>query len=55
LLKDEERFRDIKVIIITGYPASKELAQVKEMGFKEIFEKPLSIKELIKRVEELIK
>ena len=55
LLKDEERFRDVKVIIITGYPTSKELAQVKEMGFKEIFEKPLSIKELLKRVEELIK
>jgi len=42
---------DMKVIIITGFPDDPKLKQVAEMGFRNIFTKPLNLKDFMEEVD----
>ena len=44
----------MKVIINTGYPEHPKLEEIFRMGYKDILEKPLEIKVLMHKVEELL-
>ncbi len=53
-IRTDERFMDIKVLIITGLPDSPEVKELIGMGFTRIYEKTSHITEFLKMVEEVL-
>jgi len=52
-LKADEEFKDIKVIIITGYPEGDLLENIRQLGFTNLYQKPLELKKLKKDIDSL--
>lgn len=53
-LKNDPKLSDIKVVVTTGHLDHEKIDEISRMGFKNIFHKPLKIKELIDRVDHLL-
>lgn len=54
-IRGDNRFTDMKVIIITGLPDSPEVKEILEMGFIRIYEKTSHVREFLKIVETVLK
>ena len=50
----EEKLSKMKVMIITGLPNSIELAEIKKIGFMNVYTKPFNISQFVKAVEEIL-
>ena len=50
----EEKLSKTKVIIITGMPDSREIEEIKKIGFHHICPKPIDIKQFVKDVDQLL-
>lgn len=53
-IKNHPEFRDMKVIIFTGYPAHEKINIVAEMGFTKVVSKPFQLEEFMKEVENIL-
>jgi two-component system alkaline phosphatase synthesis response regulator PhoP len=53
-IKNHPEFRDMKVIIFTGYPAHEKVNIVAEMGFTKVVPKPFQLEEFLKEVEGML-
>jgi signal transduction histidine kinase/DNA-binding NarL/FixJ family response regulator len=54
IIKRDPFLSKIKVMIITGYPESPLIKEIKTMGFKEVLPKPFRLKDLLARVEQVL-
>ncbi len=50
----EKKLSKMKVMIITGLPNSNELAEIKKIGFMNVYTKPFNISRFVKAVEEIL-
>lgn len=50
----EEKLSKMKVMIITGLPNSIELAEIKKIGFMNVYTKPFNLSQFVKTVEEIL-
>lgn len=55
IIKAESELRDMKVIIITGFPESPKAKEVVELGFGHIYAKPFNLKDFRKAVDNVLK
>ena len=53
-LKKDPALSDIKVIITTGYTEHDKLKEIDQMGFVNVYYKPIKIKKLMDDVERLL-
>ena len=53
-LREEPELSNMRVIILTGYPNDPKIEQVAEMGFTNIYAKPLKLKEFVKAVNKVL-
>jgi PAS domain S-box-containing protein len=53
-IKKHAEFKDMKVIIFTGYPEHEKVNKVAEMGFIKVVSKPFQLEEFLKEVEKML-
>jgi len=54
VIKKHTEFKDMKVIIFTGYPEHEKVTKVAEMGFTKVVSKPFQLEEFLKEVNEML-
>lgn len=54
-IKEDERFVDMRVLAITGFPDHPETIRMKQSGVDMILEKPITPRRIRKAVEKLLK
>jgi len=54
-IRAEPELRDMKVIVITGFPESPEVKEVVELGFGHIYPKPFNLRDFRKAVNSVLK
>ena len=54
ILKNDPALSEIEVIITTGYKEHDKLKEIDQMGFSNVYHKPIKIKKLIDNVERLL-
>jgi CheY-like chemotaxis protein len=53
-IKRQPEFKNMKIIILTGYPGHEKVKEVAEMGFTKVVSKPFQLQEFIKEVDGML-
>jgi len=53
-IKQDERFKNVKIIAVTGSVMREDEGKIKNMGFDGFIAKPIDIKDFVQQIEDIV-